>query len=106
MTVQAKPVPKNTNRVLGSRALLLPGLLLGLVLLVACLLWSITLGAADIAPSTVYNAIFTPDGSFQHLIIQTIRLPRVLSGMVVGAALAVAGALMQGLTRNPLADSG
>src|SRR5690606_34622060 len=71
-----------------------------------CILWSITLGAADIAPSTVYAAIFAPDGSFEHLIIQTVRLPRVLSGIVVGAALAVAGALMQGLTRNPLADSG
>jgi iron complex transport system permease protein len=35
-----------------------------------------------------------------------VRLPRVLSGIVVGAALAVAGAVMQGLTRNPLADSG
>lgn len=86
--------------------MLLPGLLLCLVFLVLCLLWSITLGAADIAPRTVYDAIFSSDGSFQHLIIQTIRLPRVLSGIVVGAALAVAGALMQGLTRNPLADSG
>ena len=106
MTAQAKTVTKNTTRVLGSRALLLPVLLLGIVLLLLCLLWSITLGAADIAPRTVYDAIFSSDGSFQHLIIQTIRLPRVLSGMVVGAALAVAGALMQGLTRNPLADSG
>jgi iron complex transport system permease protein len=106
MTAQTKAVSKNTNRVLGSRALLLPGLLLCLLLLVVCLFWSITLGAADIAPRTVYDAIFASDGSFQHLIIQTIRLPRVLSGIVVGAALAVAGALMQGLTRNPLADSG
>lgn len=106
MTAQAKTVSRNTTRVLGSRALLLPGLLLGIILLILCLLWSITLGAADIAPRTVYDAIFASDGSFQHLIIQTIRLPRVLSGIVVGAALAVAGALMQGLTRNPLADSG
>lgn len=106
MTAQAKTVSRNTNRILGSRALLLPGLLLGLVLLFVCVLWSITLGAADIAPRTVYDAISTPDGTFQHLVIQTIRLPRVLSGIVVGAALAVAGALMQGLTRNPLADSG
>ena len=106
MTTQAKPVSRNTTRILGSRALLLPGLLLCILLLVLCLLWSITLGAADIAPRTVYDAIFANDGSFQHLIIQTIRLPRVLAGIVVGAALAVAGALMQGLTRNPLADSG
>lgn len=103
MTAQTQT---STHRILGSRALLLPGLALCLFLLLLCILWSITLGAADIAPSTVYAAIFAPDGSFEHLIIQTVRLPRVLSGIVVGAALAVAGALMQGLTRNPLADSG
>lgn len=106
MTTRAKPINSNAARILGARTLLLPGLLLCTALLVICLLWSITLGAADIDPGTVYQAIFAPDGSFQHLIIQTIRLPRVLSGIVVGAALSVAGALMQGLTRNPLADSG
>ena len=106
MTATTKSASLNTNRILGSRALLLPGLLIGIVLLVLCILWSITLGAADIAPRTVFAAIFAPDGSFQHLIIQTVRLPRVLSGVIVGAALAVAGAIMQGLTRNPLADSG
>ncbi len=105
-TTVTKPVSKNTTRILGSRALLLPGLLLCSALLGLCLVWSITLGAADIAPRTVFDAIIAPDGSFQHLIIQTVRLPRVLAGVVVGAALAVAGAIMQGLTRNPLADAG
>ena len=42
----------------------------------------------------------------QHLIIQTVRLPRVLAGAIVGASLAVAGAIMQGVTRNPLASPG
>jgi iron complex transport system permease protein len=107
MTVRAKSISRNTNRILGSRALLLPGVLLCILLLVACLLWSITLGAAEITPETVYDALLNFDEtSFQHLIIQTVRLPRVLSGALVGAALAVAGAIMQGLTRNPLADSG
>ena len=106
MTTRVKPARHGGQRILGSRALLLPGLLVCLGLLVVCLLWSITLGAADIAPSTVFAAIFAPDGSFQHLIIQTVRLPRVLSGALVGASLAVAGAIMQGLTRNPLADLG
>ena len=107
MAAQAKPVTQSSFRILGSRSLLLPGLFVGIVLLVLCLLWSITLGAADITPDTVYTALFNFDStSFQHLIIQTVRLPRVLSGLMVGAALAVAGALMQGLTRNPLADSG
>lgn len=99
--------PANRSRILGSRVMLLPGMLLCLGLLVLCLLWSITLGAADITPQVVYEALLNFDEtSFQHLIIQTVRLPRVLAGVVVGAALAAAGAIMQGLTRNPLADSG
>ncbi len=80
------------------------GLPLGLGLLLACLAFSITLGAADISVRTVYAALFAFDESFDHLIIRTVRLPRILAGAVVGAALAVAGAIMQGLTRNPLAS--
>ncbi len=107
MTSQATPAFRNTSRILGRRGLLLPGVLIGLLLLIASLMWSITLGAADITPQVVYEALFSFDqGEFEHLIIHTVRLPRVLSGVVVGAALAVAGAIMQGLTRNPLADSG
>jgi iron complex transport system permease protein len=95
------------TRILGSRALLLPGLLCCLALLIVALLWSITLGAAEITPDVVYDALFNFDeNEFDHLIIQTVRFPRVLAGVIVGAALAVAGAIMQGLTRNPLADSG
>lgn len=107
MTAQAKPLARNNTRILGSRALLFPGLLLCALLLVVCILWSITLGAADISPQVVYQALFNYDSAnFNHLIIQTVRLPRVLAGIIVGAALAVGGALMQGLTRNPLADGG
>lgn len=105
MTAQA--ISQNTTRILGSRVLLLPGLFACIGLLVLCMLWSITLGAADITPQVVYEALLQfDDTNFDHLIIQTVRLPRVLAGAVVGAALAVAGAIMQGLTRNPLADSG
>lgn len=107
MSVQARPVTSSPSRILGSRALLLPGLLVGLLLLIALLLWSITLGAAEITPQVVYTALFNYDpAQYDQLIIQTVRLPRVVAGVIVGAALAVAGALMQGLTRNPLADSG
>lgn len=79
------------------------GLVLGGGLLLVCLLVSILLGAADIAPGTVWQAIFQFDGSTEHLIIRTVRLPRAVLAVVVGAALAVAGAITQGLTRNPLA---
>jgi len=107
MTAQVKSVPSISNRMLGSRHWLLPCLLIGVLLVALCAVWSITLGAADISPQTVADALFHADDSnFQHLIIQTVRLPRVLAGVIVGASLAVAGAIMQGLTRNPLADSG
>ncbi len=42
----------------------------------------------------------------QHLMVIDLRLPRVLISGLIGAALAVAGAIMQGTTRNPMADSG
>lgn len=69
--------------------------------------WSTSYGAANIHLTTVWDAIvhFNPD-ILDHQIIQTIRLPRVIGGALVGACFAVAGAIMQGITRNPLADSG
>lgn len=82
------------------------GLIAGVALLLICLIFSITFGAADITPTVVWQSIFAFDGSTNHLIVTTVRLPRVLIALTVGAALAVAGSLMQGLTRNPLADPG
>ena len=86
-----------------SPPLLLLGLGLGGVILFCCLLLSLTLGAASIPPATVLSALFAFDGSTEHLIIRTLRLPRSLIAITVGGALSIAGALMQGLTRNPLA---
>lgn len=106
MTTHATLVTTRSKLGVSKRLWLLPGLLLCVALLIICLLWSITLGAANISTETVYAALFAFDGSFDHLIITTVRLPRVLAGAAVGAALAVAGGIMQGLTRNPLADSG
>lgn len=107
MTVHTNRVSATENRLISARGWLLPGLLVCLVALAMALLWSITLGAAEITPQVVYEALLHYDAeNYDHLIIQTVRLPRVLAGAVVGAALAVAGAIMQGLTRNPLADAG
>jgi len=86
-----------------SPARLLLGLFLGSLILLGCLLFSILLGAADIDAGTVWQALFQFDGSTNHLIIRTVRLPRALLAVFVGASLAVAGAITQGLTRNPLA---
>ncbi len=82
------------------------GLVLGLCVLLICLVCSVTLGAAEIPLHRVISSFIVFDGSYDRLIIQTVRLPRSLVAILVGSALAVSGALMQGLTRNPLADPG
>lgn len=92
-----------TLQIKRSPAVLLVGLGISVFLLLICLMASIALGAADIHPGTVWNSLTAFDGSTDHLIIRTVRLPRALIALFVGASLAVAGALMQGLTRNPLA---
>lgn len=83
------------------------GLVVGLGLLVFCLGASVRFGAAEIGTGDVLAAFVAyDDGSEEHLIIRTLRVPRALVAALVGAALGVAGAVMQGLTRNPLADPG
>ncbi|MBN3958464.1 iron ABC transporter permease [Nostoc sp. NMS8] len=82
------------------------GLVVGLCMLLICLVYSVTLGAAEIPLGKILTSFIAFDGSYDHLVIQTVRLPRSLIAILVGSALAVSGALMQGLTRNPLADPG
>jgi len=79
----------------------------GLVALVLGLAVSITFGAKNIDFMTVWSAVFqfNPDLT-EHQIIRELRMPRVLGCVLVGGSFAVAGAIMQGMTRNPLADSG
>lgn len=104
---QASSLTVNRARLIGSSTLLPVGLLIALAMLIVALAISIALGAADIDVGTVYAALFRYDEtSLNHLVIRTVRLPRVLAGVVVGAGLAVAGAIMQGLTANPLASPG
>ncbi|MCW0000797.1 iron ABC transporter permease [Pararhizobium sp. YC-54] len=89
--------------------------LLILVLLVAAAAMfaaSIMTGAADASLGNVLRWLLGMEGAEQALsvrdriIILDIRLPRAVLGMLVGASLAVSGAVMQGLFRNPLADPG
>jgi len=100
-TAQASEIPRKRTH-----PLLLTGLLLSLFVLLICLVLSVTYGTADISLDKVFLALIAFDGSIEHLIIRTVRLPRSLIAILVGAAIAVAGTLMQGLTRNPLADPG
>ncbi len=88
----------------GKNYLLLGSLLLGILILWLSFVASLSWGAADIAFKDIYQALIDFDNSTNQLIIRTVRLPRSLISILVGAALAVAGAIMQGLTRNPLAS--
>jgi len=67
--------------------------------------FSVLYGAKNITSDTIWDAFlrFDPD-SVDHQIIMTSRLPRVIGAMLIGAFLAVSGALMQGMTRNYLAS--
>ncbi len=89
-----------------SKTWLATGILVSCLLLLGCFVASIALGVADIGLGEVYQALTVPNGSTEHLIIRTVRVPRSLTALLVGSAVAVAGAIMQGLTRNPLADPG
>ncbi|MFE0176186.1 FecCD family ABC transporter permease [Streptomyces sp. NPDC059002] len=91
----------------GSRAGPQIGLLVGgLVLLVAVAVLSIGVGARPIPPADVVRALFDHQGTDEQVIVRDVRLPRALLAVAVGAALAVAGALIQTLARNPLAEPG
>lgn len=68
---------------------------------------SLFFGSTAIAPDQVIGALLSPDMANQeHVAILELRGPRTVGCILVGAAFAVAGAVMQGVTRNPLADSG
>jgi iron complex transport system permease protein len=76
-------------------------------------LFSLTSGASDASAFAVARDWLFPSSSpadalsvRDRIIIYDIRLPRVALGVLIGAALAVSGAVMQGLFRNPLADPG
>src|SRR6478735_1422039 len=82
------------------------GLVVLTLLLVAAGLTSLAVGSRPIAPGTVVDVLFQPDGSDASTIVHDLRIPRTILALAVGVSLGIAGALMQGHTRNPLADPG
>lgn len=82
------------------------------LLLVVTMVISMTTGASGASAWTIIGGWFglVPESEVQalrdHAVIYNIRLPRMVLGVLIGAALAVSGLLMQGLFRNPLADPG
>lgn len=67
---------------------------------------SLALGANALSPAELWHAVASPDGAEGDVIVRDLRLPRTGLGLLVGAALGAAGVLMQGHTRNPLAEPG
>jgi ABC-type Fe3+-siderophore transport system permease subunit len=83
------------------------GLLLLLVLLIAACLASIAVGTRSIGLGDVWRSLFDSGlRSEEAVIVRQLRVPRTILGLLVGLALGVSGALMQGHTRNPLGDPG
>lgn len=83
------------------------GLIIAAVLLVAAVIASLAVGAKAIEPATVIDALTAFDEEDPlHLTVMELRFPRTVFAVLVGAALAVCGALIQAFTRNPLADPG
>lgn len=102
----AAPDARRRPGVAQTNATRLFGLLAALGVLAAAILASIAVGSRDIPLPVVVEALFAYDDSDNHAIVQALRLPRTVLGLVVGAALGLSGALIQALTRNPLADPG
>ncbi|RFU37610.1 iron ABC transporter permease, partial [Actinomadura logoneensis] len=79
-------------------------LAVAVLVLVLAVLASLALGSRAIPPGHVLDALLHPRGTEEDVIVRSLRVPRTVVGLAAGAALAVAGVLMQALTRNPLAD--
>ncbi len=107
--VQDKPISVPlvvgpTGRVTRQR---MAGLVLLGLLLLALVPVSVVVGAQPTSFGLAWDAITAFDpGNSQHLVVVHLRIPRTLLAMITGAGLGVAGAIMQALTRNPLADPG
>ncbi|WP_346620523.1 iron chelate uptake ABC transporter family permease subunit [Blastococcus montanus] len=98
------PAPPSSRSPRGRRVAVV---LLFLALVVAAALASIAVGTRSIGLGTVWQALIDPSPATEEsVIVRELRVPRTVLGLMVGAALGIAGGLMQGHTRNPLGDPG
>nr|WP_217422833.1 iron ABC transporter permease [Streptomyces sp. 8P21H-1] len=99
--LRAETAPAPPNR----RAIRTAGLLLSLAVLVLVAVASIAVGAKELSLEQVWHGLFEDSGTYGDVVVGE-RLSRTVLGLLVGAALGLAGAVLQALTRNPLADPG
>lgn len=84
-----------------------PAVLATALLLLLVVAWSsLAFGSSHVPMGRVWHLLWTPDDSQQSVTVRDLRVPRTVVGIATGMALGMAGALMQTLTRNPLADPG
>lgn len=76
----------------------------GVCLLIPGILLAVCMGAMEILPVDIWNGIFHNTGSLTDMMIRDVRLPRVICVLVTGGILGMTGAMMQGVTRNPIAE--
>ncbi|MER7175389.1 FecCD family ABC transporter permease [Streptomyces mesophilus] len=102
---QTQPPPADTVPA-RRQAMRAAGLLVSVGVLLLVVVASIAIGAKQIPVGDVWHGLFGNTGTDNDVVIRDLRLPRTLLGLLAGAALGLAGAVMQALTRNPLADPG
>ncbi|WP_329458519.1 FecCD family ABC transporter permease [Streptomyces sp. NBC_01497] len=90
----------------GRRAVRGAGLAAAVVLLAAVCVASVAVGAKSMPIGDVWHGLFASTGGRNDIIVSEVRVPRTVLGLLAGVALGLAGAVMQALTRNPLAEPG
>ncbi len=80
--------------------------IIGISLFIVMFVVALRFGAKDVTLVDVVHALFTDSDADAVLVLRDIRIPREVGAIFVGAGMSVAGAIMQGMTRNPLADPG
>ncbi|HYI34873.1 MAG TPA: iron ABC transporter permease [Glaciibacter sp.] len=76
------------------------------VALIAAILLSVSIGGQPSSPAEAWHAIVTPTGTTMDVTIRELRWPRTILAVITGICLGIAGTLVQGHTRNPIADPG
>jgi iron complex transport system permease protein len=93
------------DALLPNKPLKLFGLFVAFMLIAYLGYASLVVGVVDTSWQTVIDAYTHFNGTNEHIVIKEVRVPRVLNALAVGASLGIAGALLQALTRNPVADA-